>query len=112
MTFSRSWLFAIALLAPAAALAQPALAADAAACAVPAADAASPAHHGLAFAARTGAKARIIEPDGRVLVIDSGSDLVAPSSIASHEARTAIAKLIEIAGPAGRASTARPSRGT
>ena len=62
--------------------------------------AAQPAHEGLAFAARKGARARIVEPDGRVLTTDGWSDLVAPASIVSRQAETAIAKLIRTAGPA------------
>lgn len=61
--------------------------------------AAQPAHHGLAFAASQGAQARIVEPDGRVLTTDGWSDLVAPASIASRQAETAIARLIRTAAP-------------
>lgn len=64
--------------------------------------AAKPAHEGLAFAAKQGAKARIVEPDGRVLTTDGWSDLVAPSTIAERRTKQAIAKLIHTAAPAVR----------
>ncbi|MGZ5986805.1 MAG: DUF2271 domain-containing protein [Caulobacteraceae bacterium] len=65
--------------------------------------AAKPAHEGLAFAAKQGAKARIVEPDGRVITSDGWSDLIAPASIAERRTREAIARLIHTAGPAARA---------
>ena len=65
--------------------------------------AAQPAHHGLAFAAKQGAKARIVEPDGRVITTDGWSDLVAPASIAERRTQSAIARLIHTAAP-GRAA--------
>lgn len=71
------------------ALAQPALAADAGA-------AAPSAHQGLAFTPSKTAKAHIVEPDGRVVLTDSVSDLVAPASIAERRAKTAITSLIRI----------------
>ena len=64
--------------------------------------AAQPAHHGLAFAASQGAKARIVEPDGRVITTDGWSDLVGPASIAERRTREAIARLIHTAAPAAR----------
>jgi hypothetical protein len=94
MTLSRTWLLATALVM--AAFAQPALAADADAPAA-AAVAAKPAHEGLAFASKPGAKARIVEPDGRVITTDGGSDLVAPASIAERRTQAAIARLIQTA---------------
>jgi thiamine biosynthesis lipoprotein len=62
--------------------------------------AAKPAHEGLAFATSQGARARIVEPDGRVLTTDGWSDLVAPASIAERQAKNAIARLIHTAAPA------------
>jgi hypothetical protein len=92
------------ILAPAAALAGPALA-DTALTAAPA-PAASLGHHGQAFAASQGAKARIVEPDGRVIATGGYSDLVAPSSIAEMTARTAIARLIRTEAVAKAVKTA------
>lgn len=66
--------------------------------------AAKPAHEGLAFAAKQGAKARIVEPDGKVITTDGWSDLVAPASIAERRTRDAIARLIRTAGPARSAA--------
>jgi thiamine biosynthesis lipoprotein len=63
--------------------------------------AAGPAHHGLAFAAKQGAQARIAEPDGRVITTDGWSDLVAPSAIAERRTQDAIARLIHTAAPRG-----------
>jgi hypothetical protein len=96
MTSSRTWLLATVLTA--AALVQPALAATP----IPAAGtAAAPdaqtGHHGQAFAAKAGAKAIIVEPDGRVITTDGRSDLVAPASIAERRTRAAIARLIDTA---------------
>lgn len=71
--------------------------------------AAQPAHHGLAFAAKQGAQARIVEPDGRVITTDGWSDLVAPSSIAERRAKDAIARLIRTATPAAAHGAAWPS---
>ena len=62
--------------------------------------AAKPAHEGLAFAAKQGAKARIVEPDGRVIMSDGLSDLIAPASIAERRTKAAIARLIHTAAPA------------
>ncbi|MEI9889262.1 MAG: hypothetical protein WDN45_00200 [Caulobacteraceae bacterium] len=61
---------------------------------VASAAAAEPAHQGVAFSAAAGAKARLVEPDGRTVIVDDGSDLVAPASIASHHTQAAIAGLI------------------
>jgi thiamine biosynthesis lipoprotein len=61
--------------------------------------AAQPAHHGLAFAAKQGAQARIVEPDGRVITTDGWHDLVAPTAIADRRTQSAIAKLIHTAAP-------------
>jgi hypothetical protein len=58
------------------------------------------AHQGLAFATSRTAKARIVEPDGRILLTDSVSDLVAPSAIAERQAKTAIIQLIRATVPA------------
>ena len=52
------------------------------------------AHHGVAFVAPKGVKARIVEPDARIVTTDGVSDLVAPASIASRQAQHAIARLI------------------
>jgi hypothetical protein len=105
MTSSRIWLLATVLVAAAAA--QPALAATSVrtdkpteAGASAAALAAQPGHHGLAFAAKQGAKALIVEPDGRVIASDGRSDLVAPASIAERRTRKAIARLIGVAAHA------------
>jgi len=65
--------------------------------------AAQPGHHGLAFAAKQGAQARIVEPDGRVITTDGWSDLVAPASIAERRTQSAIARLIHTAA-SGRAA--------
>jgi len=65
--------------------------------------AAHPGHHGLAFAAKQGAQARIVEPDGRVITTDGWSDLVAPASIAERRTQSAIARLIHTAA-LGRAA--------
>jgi thiamine biosynthesis lipoprotein len=65
--------------------------------------AAQPGHHGLAFAAKQGAQARIVEPDGRVLTTDGWSDLIAPAAIAERRTQDAIARLIHTAAP-GRAA--------
>jgi thiamine biosynthesis lipoprotein len=62
--------------------------------------AAQPTHHGLAFAAKQGAQARIVEPDGRVITTDGWSDRVAPNSIAERRTQNAIARLIHTAAPA------------
>ncbi len=87
MPLLRAWLPTIALLAPLTlAVAAPARA-DA-----PASPAAR--HQGVAFAAPKGARARIVEPDGRIVTSDGVSDLVAPASIASRQAQNAIARLI------------------
>ena len=73
--------------------------------------AAQPAHQGVAFAGAAGAKARLVEPDGRVVTIDDSSDLVAPASIASHKAQTAIAGLIRtMARNSGRAAPLAPAK--
>jgi hypothetical protein len=88
------------LLASAAALAQPALAETAAT------DAPVPAHQGQAFAVSQGAKARIVEPDGRVLVVSGMSDLVAPSSIVETRVKSAIAQLIRTEAVAKAAKAA------
>jgi thiamine biosynthesis lipoprotein len=61
--------------------------------------AAQPGHHGLAFAAKQGAQARIVESDGRVLTTDGWSDLIAPASIAERHTQDAIARLIQAAAP-------------
>lgn len=68
--------------------------ATAAAMAVGSAAAAEPAHQGVAFSVAPGAKARLVQPDGRVATVPEGADLVAPASIASQQAQTAIAGLI------------------
>ena len=64
------------------------------------------AHQGLAFTPTVGAKARVIEPDGRVVKTDGASDLVAPSSITERRVHSAIAELVHTAVPAGRKATA------
>ena len=102
MTFSRSWLLASAGIACATALAAPAAQAaetDAAIVAPPST------HQGLAFAPTPGARARIVEPDGRVVKTDGVSDLVSPSSITERRMQTAIAQLVRTAVPAGRKTT-------
>jgi thiamine biosynthesis lipoprotein len=71
--------------------------------------AAQPTHHGLAFAAKQGAQARIVEPDGRVITTDGWSDLVAPASIAERRTRDAIARLIHTAAPAATRGAAWPA---
>lgn len=96
MTSSRSWLLAAAGLIGVMTLATTAAhAADI--------DAAPPsAHQGLAFAPTVGAKARIVEPDGRVVKTDGVSDLVSPSSVTERRVQTAIARLVHTAAPTGR----------
>ncbi len=71
--------------------------------------AAKPAHEGLAFAAKQGAKARIVEPDGRVITTDGWSDLVAPASIAERRTQSAIARLIRTAAPASARGSVWPA---
>jgi len=99
MMSSRTWFVATCLIT--AALAQPALAAtlgDKAETSVPATPAATePGHHGLAFAAKQGARAIIVEPDGRVIATDGRSDLIGPASIADRRAKAAIARLLSTA---------------
>jgi hypothetical protein len=103
MTSSRSWLLTAAGMACAATLAAPA----AQAAEINAATAAPlSAHQGLAFTPTFGAKARIVEPDGRVLKTDGASDLVSPSSITERRVRTAIAELVRTAVPATRKAAA------
>ena len=96
MTSSRSWLLAAAGMVCATVLAAPAAqAADV--------DAAPPsAHQGRAFAPTPGARARIVEPDGRIVKTDGASDLVSPSSITERRVQTAIARLVHTAVPARR----------
>ena len=71
--------------------------------------AAQPTHHGLAFAARQGAQARIVEPDGKVITTDGWSDLIAPASIAERRTKDAIARLIHTAAPASARGAAWPA---
>ena len=100
MISSRTLLLAT-LLASAAALAGPALAeTDAPVAAVPSS------HQGQAFAVSQGAKARIVEPDGRVLAVSGASDLVAPSSIVETRVKSAIAQLIRTEAVAKTAKAA------
>ena len=68
-----------------------------------------PTHHGLAFAAKRGAQARIVEPDGRVVTTDGWSDLIAPASIAERRTQSAIARLIHTAAPAAGRAAAWPA---
>lgn len=106
MTVFRASLVAT-LLACGAALAQPAFAettaTEAPAAAVPSS------HHGQAFAVNPGAKARIVEPDGRVVAISGVTDLVAPSSIVETRVRSAIARLIRTEAVAKAVKTAPAS---
>jgi len=104
MTSSHSWLLAAgALCAMALAQAAPAQAAPAAASEADTPVAVAPlGHHGLAFETTRGAKARIVEPDGRVVMTDGASDLVSPSSITGRRVQTAIAQLVRAAVPAKR----------
>ena len=73
------------------------LAAALATAAVASAASATPAHQGVAFSTVSGAKARLVEPDGRVVAVDDGSDLVSDASIAERRAKAAIARLIRTA---------------
>ncbi len=94
MTCSRSWFLAAAGMVCATALAAPvAQAADVDVGRLSA-------HQGLAFASTPGARARIVEPDGRVVKTDGASDLVSPSSITERRVQTAIAQLVHTAVPA------------
>jgi thiamine biosynthesis lipoprotein len=62
--------------------------------------AAKPSHEGLAFAAKKGAQARIVEPDGKVITTDGWSDLISPAAIAERRTGEAIARLVHTAAPA------------
>lgn len=104
MPLSRSWLLAIAL-APAAPAWADTTAVDTQAAAPPIV--APLGHHGQAFAVSQGAKARVVEPDGRIVTANAGSDLVAPSSIAEERTKTAIARLIRTEA---LAKAARPAQ--
>src|SRR4051812_28332829 len=92
MTVSRSLLLAAAALAAAA---------------VASAASAAPAHQGVAFSAVAGAKARLVEPDGRIVAVADGSDLVSDASIAERRTKAAIARLIRTA--ADKAAKAPPA---
>lgn len=104
MTSSRSWLLAASGVVCAAALtAPPAQAAATGGADADASAVAAPlAHHGRAFEPTKGARARIVEPDGRVVMTDGASDLVSPSSITGRRVQTAIAQLVRAAVPAKR----------
>jgi hypothetical protein len=101
MTSSRTWVLATILIA--AAFVHPAQAATPASTADASTTAAvtHSGHHGEAFAAKNGAKAIIVEPDGRVIATDGRSDLVAPASIAERRTKAAIARLIDTAAHSG-----------
>ncbi|HEY4029901.1 MAG TPA: DUF2271 domain-containing protein [Caulobacteraceae bacterium] len=93
MIATRTWLAATFLIS--AAFVQPALAADA--------DAPPrPTHEGQAFASTPGGQARIVEPDGRTILSDGKSDLIAPASIAQRRTQSAIARLIHTNASAAR----------